>query len=395
MKNKYIEELNTIQTDSAFKEQLIQKMEKQRNSKVDLTSLYIKLTLGCICACLIFISIFTYKTYQETQFLKQQVVSTNKQIEKLYNKFNDKNIDNFIARNDDEIKDVEIEYSNPLLQGGFGSGDIFPGMTINEFDTTDFEIVNQSHYYDKLPIGARYQHTFTIKEKKEILNNFINQLKIEKYNFYNTNDYLTIVSDKYSIEIKNDIVKINFKNYNEKIDIETFLDNNPILFKDDYKLKKIDDSNNRDYYVLYQKVDDELIEFANAIDEISIEIIYEQDTVIEIDYTNCFKPIHYNAITYNQALKQLEKDECYYVEGMKEYSDINKIYCTRLMYMFDMESESWLPYYQFFVGTKNLDKAQQNGFIIEDDEYVLSVYVPAISEEYVKHKKDYEINIAQ
>ena len=68
MKNKYIDELNNIHADSFFKKQMIQKMEYESNKKIRFSRITTKLTLGFACACLLFISIFTYKTYQEMQF---------------------------------------------------------------------------------------------------------------------------------------------------------------------------------------------------------------------------------------------------------------------------------------------------------------------------------------
>ena len=395
MKNKYIQELDNIKADSSFKQAMIEKMENQTKPKFELSPLFMKATLVCTCACLIFISIFTYKTYQDTQALKAQLATAIKQIEKLTDQLNQKDLDSFMQRNEERINDTnKIKYSNPLLAGGMGSGgDLFPGMQLNTFDTSDFIIINQTNQYKELPIGKRYKHTFTIKEKKDILNHFIEQYQIEDYKFYSSNTYLSILSKEYNIEIKNDLVTIAHKNNNQKIDIQSFVENNPILFKNEYDMENYYSTNEREYVVLYQKTEDEIMDLANAVDEISIEVKYNQNTVIQINYSNCCEDIYYPAISYQQALNQLQKGEFYYEEGMKDYTNINKIYCARLMYMFDMESESWLPYYQFYVGTKNLDLAEERGFIIDEDEYILTTYVPAISSEYINHKKDYEIDI--
>ena len=389
MKNKYIHELDNIKADSSFKQQMIEKMEKQR--KFDFSNLYIKLTLGFTCACLIFISIFTYKNYQDTQTLKQQLASATNQIEKLTNQLNQNDLDSFMQRNDSKAKEKVISYSNPLDLGGMGAGDVFPGISLNEFDKNNFVILDQSNKFKELPIALKYDHTFTIKEKKEILYDLINQYQIENYKFYSSNESMGIISDKYNIEIQNTLVTIVNKLDNQKIDVESFMKNNSILFKGKFETISKESLEDTDYILINQKSDNDIINLANAIDEISIVIKYSYNTVIKINYYNSFKPVNYPVISYQQALKQLKEGKYYYFEDMQDYMNINKIYCSKLTYLFDMRSECWLPYYQFYVGTKNLDLAKNKGYIIKNDEYILSAYVPAISEEYIAHSKDYKL----
>ena len=63
--------------------------------------------------------------------------------------------------------------------------------------------------------------------------------------------------------------------------------------------------------------------------------------------------------------------------------------------MWEPYTDCFLPYYNFGVGTKNLNLAKENGYIIENEEYVLNVVVPAISEEYLQHREDNSVFMGQ
>ncbi len=389
MKNKYIHELDNIKADSSFKQQMIEKMEKQRKPKFDFSNLYVKLTLGCTCACLIFVSIFTYKTYQETQALKAQLASATKQIEKLYDQLNQKDLDKFMVRNQTVDEEIKYTYSSPYIYGGMGSeGIYFPAMEYSHINTQDKIIIDESNEYKQVPVGIPYNHKFTIKEKKEIIYNLINYFSIEKYDVYLNDEYITIISEEYSIEIKNDLISITNKVKDEIENreefINDFIESNPILFKKEYDIENYDSSILRYYSVLYEKTDNQLIEKANINEKIKIEISFNHNIYMKIIYDDCHSAKYYPTLSYQQALNQINKG--YFEEGMKEYTDINKIYFCHLVYMYDMDGNVYLPYYKFYTGVYNLDLAEKNGFIVEDKEYVLSVLVPAISEDYIERK---------
>ena len=389
MKNKYIQELDNIKVDSSFKQAMIEKMENQTKPKFELSPLFMKATLVCTCACLIFISIFTYKTYQDTQVLKQQLASATKQIDKLYSQLYRKDLDKFMVRNQTVDEEVKYAYTSPYIYGGMGSGDTyFPAMDYSQINTKDYITVDESNQFQQVPVGIPYNHKFTIKEKKEIINNLINCFNIKEYDTYLNNEYITIISNEYSIEVKNDLISITNKVKDEvenrEIFINDFIESNPILFKKEYDIENYDSSTIRYYSVLYEKTDDQLLAKANANDKIKIEISFNNNIYMRIIYDDCHSAKYYPVLSYQQALDQINKG--YFEEGMKEYTDINKIYSCYLVYMYDMDGNVFLPYYKFYTGVYNLDLAEKNGFIVEDKEYVLSVLVPAISEDYIVRK---------
>lgn len=402
MKNKYIKEMDSIHASDLFKEEMIEKMNSQVNQTNIFSLTVSKVSLAFVCVCLCIVTTLSIKNYLDMQALQEQLASTKKTLDKILYQTN--NFNRLMDRNYEIVDENEINpsYYNPFDLGGMGSGgDIFPGISANSDDELVKEediSLEELNQMAQVPLLKVKESIINHKDKIELLNQFIDIYENDGYQIKTGKDYLQFVGNGFyitiydtSIELEIDKNQYTFTNNKEASEVvKQIITDFEILFPKEYEISinKYEDDEN--YYVtLYENSTDDFTQMINHVYTYqSFSLVNGKNQTITLRNEEVLIQDEYPMISYEEALNKLKNNESYAFDGVKEYLNYNRIANVKLHYFFDLQSETHLPYYEFLIEV-DYDLCKQANYLVDDGlKYYGSVYVPAISEEYIEASYD-------
>lgn len=399
MKNKYIKEMNSIHASESFKEEMIDKMIAQKNQTNIFSFTATKVAVAFACVCLCVITTLSIKNYYDVQNLKEQVFATKKTVDRILYLTNDWN--HLMDRNyDKDENQIDPTYYNPTNLGGMGSvGDIFPGTSAK----SDKELVKEEDIslselkqLTKVPVIQVKESVMNHKDKIALMNQLVDLYGQNGYTYKTDNGLLQFITDQFYISIFDKYIELTIEKdkYVYKSEEEAIETTNQIIqdFKlffpseysvsleifdemGNYEMKVTDVQSNQ--YEGWKNENSNLFLTLNSNKKITI-LLNNKETKLE----------YYPIISYSEALEKINKNECYAFGGVKEYLNYDRIAYVKLQYFFEPQSESFLPYYEIYYEV-DYDLCAQANYLVNDGlKHYGSVYVPAISNEYIEAKYD-------
>lgn len=393
MKNKYIEEMNSIHASDSFKEEMIEKMNEQHS--FSFSNNWYKVSFTCICVCLILISFVSVNIWNELKH-------TRKVLSNIQNELNQMN--QYVVRNDKpNLVDSAL---GKLSIGGMGGGEGIITESIEDlpFDTSTLNVSSLPIYKNpnQRKDSGELINLNPLSERKQLFNQYLKRFGMEGYEIVENYDTLEVYNEKITLKLfGNDEISFWFNEEYEnpnpiKIYAETkeeVIQNvKQLLFEhDDWFNEKEYEIDVNQYYYRYYGEETELqkgwsIFIFNDSENITIEM-NEEGYLQVIKYTLLTKQtiyVEYPIISVDQAKELLSKG-FYYIDG--PYGNINDIVGMEIQYR--AVDEYILPYYEIYMPAIDQDKRLEfKGFV----EYAC-VYVPAIDVDLLAQDNIYYPNI--
>lgn len=393
MKNKYIEEMNSIHASDSFKEEMIQNMNQQTSP---LSIHWYKVSFACICACLIFISFISVSIWNELNH-------TQKVLNSIQNELNQMN--KYVSRNDKAESIDSLLGGLDLLNGMGMSGIITESVEDLAIDSSTLNVTSLPIYKNsnQRKDSGEIINLRPLSERKQIFNTYLKRYGMENYEiveefdtlivrnnqmvlrFYDNNHVSMWLNEEYPNQYS---IKIYGKTKEEVIqNIKQLLLEYDSWFDD----KEYEIEVNKYYYEYFGYEETQLligwnIDITSNSEHIALDV-NEEGYLQGIRYTLQTKIDTYQSypiISFEKAKEMLLKGY-FYVDG--PYGNVNKIVGAELKYYGN--GEYLLPYYVIYMPAIHQNKMIEFKGLTE----YTYVYVPAIDLDLLAQDNIYYPNL--